>query len=439
MARLYPWRPCVRPGADRRPDEDPVRRPDRHEPAARRRLALLRGARPRIPRRSRSRGRGRPGLALVAQRARRRGRPRSALRQSPPARPAVPRVSRCGRRIDVVHPTWYFPDRVPPIAGPPMVVTVVDMIPELLPELFPSGSPHLAKEAYVRRASAILCISESTRRDLLAGLRPARRRRRGRPPGRRAGASAPGQPRLPASARCGLRPVRREPRDRTRTSPSRRSRSPPSADELPDSSSSPSAAAGSRRTSAPNLRRLSIDGSGAVRSERDRRRAPGLFCGALAFVFPSRYEGFGLPTLEAMACGTPVILADSSSHPEVGGDAALYFPPGDAEALGAQLLRARVRHRAASRTARSPVASSGPPASPGGRRPIRTQGVYARVASRSRRRRGVRRRRASRSRNASRSGCRRPTPARRVQATGPCRCNPGRPGGRTDGSTTTAA
>ena len=66
---------------------------------------------------------------------------------------------------------------------------------------------------------------------------------------------------------------------------------------------------------------------------------PAIFGGARAFVFPSRYEGFGLPTLEAMACGTPVVLADSSSHPEVGGDAALYFPPGDASALGAQLLR----------------------------------------------------------------------------------------------------
>ncbi len=43
------------------------------------------------------------------------------------------------------------------------------------------------------------------------------------------------------------------------------------------------------------------------------------------FVFPSLYEGFGIPPLEAMACGTPVIAANNSSIPEVCGDAAVYF------------------------------------------------------------------------------------------------------------------
>ena len=46
---------------------------------------------------------------------------------------------------------------------------------------------------------------------------------------------------------------------------------------------------------------------------------------AICFVFPSQYEGFGLPILEAMACGCPVVLTNSSSFPEVGGDAAFYF------------------------------------------------------------------------------------------------------------------
>ena len=60
---------------------------------------------------------------------------------------------------------------------------------------------------------------------------------------------------------------------------------------------------------------------------------------AEVFVFPSIYEGFGFPLLEAMARGVPSIAARSSSLPEIGGDAALFFPPGDAEALETQLRR----------------------------------------------------------------------------------------------------
>ncbi|MCD4729563.1 MAG: glycosyltransferase family 4 protein [Bacteroidales bacterium] len=56
-----------------------------------------------------------------------------------------------------------------------------------------------------------------------------------------------------------------------------------------------------------------------------RQDLPTLYTNAIAFIYPSIYEGFGLPVLEAMACGTPCILSNSSSLPEVGGDAALYF------------------------------------------------------------------------------------------------------------------
>lgn len=60
---------------------------------------------------------------------------------------------------------------------------------------------------------------------------------------------------------------------------------------------------------------------------------PGLYAGAEAFVFPSLYEGFGLPILEAMACGTPVISSHTSSLPEVAGNAALLIDPFDHAAL----------------------------------------------------------------------------------------------------------
>ena len=55
-------------------------------------------------------------------------------------------------------------------------------------------------------------------------------------------------------------------------------------------------------------------------------------------MYPSYYEGFGLPILEAMSCGTPVITSNTSSMPEIGGDAALYFDPADARQLTALLL-----------------------------------------------------------------------------------------------------
>lgn len=61
--------------------------------------------------------------------------------------------------------------------------------------------------------------------------------------------------------------------------------------------------------------------------------APILLSGALLFVFPSLYEGFGIPPLEAMACGTPVITSNSSSLPEVTGDAAILTDPLDIQGL----------------------------------------------------------------------------------------------------------
>lgn len=58
-----------------------------------------------------------------------------------------------------------------------------------------------------------------------------------------------------------------------------------------------------------------------------------LYMKAEAFVFPSIYEGFGLPILEAFRAGCPVCLSDASCFPEVAGDAALYFTPGDSESV----------------------------------------------------------------------------------------------------------
>jgi glycosyltransferase involved in cell wall biosynthesis len=66
---------------------------------------------------------------------------------------------------------------------------------------------------------------------------------------------------------------------------------------------------------------------------------PALYSLAEVFAFPSRYEGFGLPVLEAMACGTPVVAADNSSLPEVVGEAGLLVDERDPDALAAALAR----------------------------------------------------------------------------------------------------
>ena len=66
---------------------------------------------------------------------------------------------------------------------------------------------------------------------------------------------------------------------------------------------------------------------------------PALLSGATAFVFPSLYEGFGIPVLEAGACGVPVITSNTSSLPEVAGDAALLVDPHDVDAIAEAMNR----------------------------------------------------------------------------------------------------
>jgi alpha-1,3-rhamnosyl/mannosyltransferase len=69
----------------------------------------------------------------------------------------------------------------------------------------------------------------------------------------------------------------------------------------------------------------------------DDAELPALYSAATLFVFPSLYEGFGLPVVEALACGAVVACSDRSSLPEAAGDAALYFDPEDVSSIAATL------------------------------------------------------------------------------------------------------
>lgn len=234
----------------------------------------------------------------------------------------------------LVHATYYRGFRLPP-PGRPMVVTVHDMIPELLPQYSGRRNPHCAKRKYLRRADAVICVSESTKRDLVHAWGEEYRE-------------------------CAVVPLAV---DFGYWSKARPSHGLPSDYLLfvgdrkgyKDFRTLADAFSVLRRRH-PDLWLVAI-GGGSFTS-RERRHLDELsirdrvvqvtpsddglasaYAGARAFVFPSRYEGFGLPTLEAMASGTPVVLARSSSHIEVGGNAAAFFDPGDARNLHETLIR----------------------------------------------------------------------------------------------------
>jgi glycosyltransferase involved in cell wall biosynthesis len=94
------------------------------------------------------------------------------------------------------------------------------------------------------------------------------------------------------------------------------------------------------------VRRLGLENSVIFTGQiREQDKAP-LFSAATVFAFPSLYEGFGMPVLEAMACGTPVVTSNVSALPEVAGDAGLLVDPYDSQAICdalAELLESQAR------------------------------------------------------------------------------------------------
>ncbi|MFM8154851.1 MAG: glycosyltransferase family 4 protein [Actinomycetes bacterium] len=238
-------------------------------------------------------------------------------------------------RSEIVHNTFYLPHGLAPTRGAKRIVTVHDMIPELMPYTRRRLDLLTLKRRYVDTADHVICVSEATKRDLLEVYGPIKapisvvhhgvdaRFTTG-------GAPLPGWP-----ARYVLMVGNR--------------------------SQYKDAEVLFRAFSRVALEHGDIHlvclGGGTFTAEEvsqleslgivDRchqhglpdEQMPAAYSNAEVFVFPSRFEGFGLPALEAMACGTPTVLADATSLPEVGGDAALYFPAGDDSALAMQISR----------------------------------------------------------------------------------------------------
>ena len=256
------------------------------------------------------------------------------------ASPVLTRLEPRGEPVDIVHHTYYYPHHLGRYRATLTASTVHDMIPELLPEVFPKGNPHLAKEAYTRRSDLVFCPSEATRIDLERFYGP-----------------------LAVSVVVVPHGV-----------------GAPFTDPVDDATHDPSDATpyalyvGERkgykdfrvaalalheavRRSSDVPRRLVVVGGGPFSAdERQLIRTiakqvevvprpatdvelAALYRGAAMFLFPSRYEGFGIPTLEAMVSGCPVVLPHCSSHPEVAGEAGTYFAPEDVEDCAAGIVR----------------------------------------------------------------------------------------------------
>jgi len=229
-----------------------------------------------------------------------------------------------GHSFDVFHPTYYDPYFMPCIPDRPFVLTIYDMIHEIFPHYFsPLSQVSANKKGLAQRAARIIAISENTKKDIVRifGIDPDKIKvihlgLSSLPPAHDGGISLPERYLLFVGQRYEYKNF---------------------------------------LTMAESVRRILIrhnislvcfGGTGWTRKESEKlkeweiadrvvslsgndRLLAHLYRNAMAFICPSRYEGFGIPVLEAMACGCPVASSNASSLPEVGGDAVSYFSPDD--------------------------------------------------------------------------------------------------------------
>ena len=233
---------------------------------------------------------------------------------------------------DVYHPTYYKMMKRS-VRARAHVVTVFDMTHERFPEMFDQADPTCRrKRMMVRDADGIICISEATRRDLIRWSGVEESRTTVIPLASRIGqvvatpANRSGPYWLFVGGRDGYKDFR------MLLEVLQANKALASFDLLCFGGGAVTEAEGAL------LHRYGLT-SRVQFIAGDDSVLRGAYEGAVALIYPSRHEGFGLPPLEAMTVGCPVIAANASSLPEVVGEAALLIPPGDAEALAKAMER----------------------------------------------------------------------------------------------------
>ena len=230
---------------------------------------------------------------------------------------------------DIVHNTFYLPHLRMNRRQVPSVVTLYDLIPEFLPRTRRRLDFLTRKEQMLREAQHIICISESTKRDLLRFYPEVKAPITIAYPGVSDAFRVPGPRRsdlpTPYILHVGNRSGYKDGMAVARAFSA-------IANSFPDLTLLYIGGGALRRSEVQLLRDLGIAARVRQLSISDEEM-PAVYQQALTTVYPSRYEGFGLPVVEAMAAGSPVLLSETSSLPEVGGDAARYFPPGHVTSL----------------------------------------------------------------------------------------------------------
>jgi glycosyltransferase involved in cell wall biosynthesis len=248
------------------------------------------------------------------------------------------------RRPDLFLSTIYV---TPVLRGVTVVVIAYDLIPMRFPQFYGQDQPLLASRIRrsIERADAIIAISECTKRDYVELLGADPRRIHVVYPGvdRRFGPSIDGAPRDAVLARYRIRPPyllyvgSLGPHKNVGTLV-RVFRRLKQARRIPHQLVICGRARWGQEVVGA-AQDLITAGDCTVVDFIPSIDVPALYHGADAFAFLSLYEGFGLPPLEAMACGIPVVVSNAGSLPEVVGDAALQVPPTDEPAIEEALYR----------------------------------------------------------------------------------------------------